>query len=190
VLARAALFLFVLALTSASARVSAQRVDLAHGRGLVWGASGTVPTIVTTVHYAEIATLAPVVPPGGGVEARIGIELDSGLTIEFAGGIDGHAVDGQDALVRYRGGAQLRMPFDLGGDVFPYVGVGAALALFSRNQSMSTTFDVRGLVGLAWWPEPWFALDFSVATDVTPPGFAFTDTLVIVTPAIGVALTY
>ena len=82
------------------------------------------------------------------------------------------------------------MPFDLGGDVFPYVGAGVGLALFSRNQSIGTTFDVRALVGLSWWIEPWFALDFNAAVDITPPGFAFLDTLVIVTPALGVALAY
>ena len=172
------------------ASAGAQRRDLAHGRGLVWGASVTVPILATTVRYSESPTLASVVPPGGGVEGRLGVELDSGFTIEFAGGIDGHAVDTQASLVRYRASAQARMPFDLGGDVFPYVGVGVALALFSRNQSIATTFDVRALVGLSWWLEPWFALDLAAAVDVTPPGFAFTDTILIVTPFLGVALAY
>jgi hypothetical protein len=182
--------LAIVAIFAITSRAHAQRPDLSHGRGLVWGASVTAPIITTTVGYAGGVTLAPVVPPGGGIEGRLGIELDSGFTLEFAGGIDGHAVDAQAALVRYRASAQVRMPFDLGGDVFPYVGAGVALSIFSRNQSIATTFDVRGLVGLSWWLEPWFALDFHVAVDVTPPGFAFTDTIVIVTPALGVALAY
>lgn len=156
----------------------------------MWGASVTVPIITTAVRYAESTTLASVVPPGGGVEGRLGVELDSGFTIEFAGGIDGHAVDAQASLVRYRASAQVRMPFDLGGDVFPHVGAGVALSLFSRNQSIATTFDVRALLGLTWWVEPWFAFELDAAVDVTPPGFAFTDTVVIVTPALGVALAY
>ncbi len=189
-LVRVALGLLALTAIAAPPIAHAQRVDLAHGRGLVWGASATLPIVLTTVRYAESAAPAPVLAPGGGIEGRIGIELDSGLTIEFAGGIDGHAVDAEAALVRYRGSAQVRMPFDLGGDVFPYVGVGIGLAVFSRNQSIATTFDVRGVLGVSWWLEPWFALDLHAAVDVTPPGFAFVDTIVILTPAIGVALSY
>ncbi len=156
----------------------------------MWGVAATVPIVTTTVRYAESATLASVIPPGGGVEGRLGAELDSGFTIEFAGGIDGHAVDAQAALIRYRASAQVRMPFDLGNDLFPYVGAGVALSIFSRNQSIAATLDVRGLVGLSWWPEPWFALNVDAAVDVTPPGFAFSDTVVIVSPELGAAIAY
>lgn len=169
---------------------SAQRRDLAHGRGLAWGVSGIVPVVLTTVRYVEAPSLAAVLAPGGGVEARVGIELDSGLTLEVAASIDGHAVDQATALARYRAGAQLRMPFDVGGDVFPYVGVGAGLALFSHDKRFDPTFDVRGIVGASWWLEPWFALDLHVVVDVAAPGFAFTDTVVVLTPEVGVAISY
>lgn len=168
----------------------AERPDLAHGRLLVWGASGIVPILVTDVYRAEDHTPIRHTAPGGGVEARIGLEFDGGYRLEFAGGLDGHAVSDQLPLARYRFGAQFRMPIDLGGDVYPFWGVGAGFALFSRNNSIATTFDLRALAGVGWWLARWFALEFEVAGDITPPGFAFTDTIVMITPMIGVDLAY
>lgn len=169
----------------------AERPDLTHGRGFVYGASATVPILVGTLRYAEPPNaVANYVAPGFGTDARAGIELDGGFRLELAGGVDGHAVEGQIPLARYRVGVQARYTLDLGGDFYPFFGVGAALALFNRNNSLSTTFDVRGLVGGGWWPEPWFALEIALAVDVTPPGFAFTDTFAVVTPMIGVDLCY
>jgi len=169
----------------------ADRPDLSHGRGLVWGASGIVPILLGNVHYAEPPnTSARYIAPGGGVDARIGWEFDGGLRIEIAGGIDGHAVDGQLPLARYRGGAQLRYTLDCGSDFYPFFAVGGALALFNRNNSLAASFDVRGLVGGGWWASSWFGLELAIAVDVTPPGFAFTDTIVILSPMIGVDIAY
>jgi len=187
VLARSIAILFVLAVASTA---RAERPDLAHGRGLVWGASGVAPILLGDVRYAETGARAPYASPGGGVEARIGWELDSGFRVEIAAGADGHEVDLQIPLTRYRAGVQARMPIDLGGDVYPFFGVGGALALMSRNGSVATTLDVRGLAGIGWWLAGWFALELGVAVDVTPPGFAFTDTVVFVTPMLGVDVSY
>lgn len=182
---------FAACLLLAPVATQAERPDLAHGRGLVWGASGAVPILVGNLRYAEPPHASPsYVAPGGGVDAHLGWEFDGGLRIEIAGGIDGHAVDGQLPLSRYRAGAQLRYTLDLGADVYPFFAVGGALALFNRNASLASTFDVRGLVGAGWWIAPWFALELAVAVDVTPPGFAFTDTMVLVTPMIGVDVAY
>lgn len=183
---------FLIALcTMAPSLAHAERPDLTHGRGFVWGASGTVPILVGDVRYAEPPhSGARYVAPGGGVDVHIGWELDGGLRVEIAGGIDAHAVDAQIPLARYRAGAQLRYTLDAGADVYPFFAVGGALALFNRNNSLASTLDVRGLVGAGWWIAPWFALELAVAVDVTPPGFAFTDTVVLVTPMIGVDIAY
>jgi hypothetical protein len=162
----------------------------AHGRGLVWGASGAVPILLGDVRYAETGARAPYASPGGGVDARVGWELDAGFRLELAVAADGHEVDLQIPLTRYRAGLQARMPIDLGGDVYPFFAVGGALALMSRNGALAATLDVRGLAGLGWSLAHWFALELSVAVDVTPPGFAFTDTVVFVTPMLGVDVSY
>lgn len=174
-----------------SSHALADRPDLAHGRGLVWGASGAVPILVGDVRYAEPPNaVAHYVAPGGGVDAHLGWELDGGLRVEIAGGIDAHAVDAQIAMARYRAGAQLRYTLDVGSDFYPFFAVGAALVLFNRNASLAATMDVRALVGGGWWAAPWFGLELAVAVDVTPPGFAFTDTVALVTPMIGVDVAY
>ena len=49
---------------------------------------------------------------------------------------------------------------------------------------------MRGLVGAGWWIATWFALELAVAVDVIPPGLAFTETMVMVTPMIGVDVAY
>jgi hypothetical protein len=182
--------LFVCSLIAPSV-ARADRPDLHHGRGLMWGASFTVPILVGNVRYAELPN-DPVryVAPGGGVDAHAGWEFDGGLRIELDGGIDGHAVDGQIPLSRYRGGAQLRYTIDVGSDFYPFFAVGGALALFNRNTSLAATFDVRGLVGVGWWASSWFGLELAFAADVTLPGFAFTDTIAVFTPMIGVDIAY
>lgn len=168
-----------------------ERPDLSHGRGFVFGASGIVPILVGDLRYAEPPhVVARYVAPGFGVDARAGIEFDGGFRLEIAAGIDGHAVESQTPLARYRAGLQARYTLDVGADVYPFFAVGAALALFNRNASLSSTFDVRGLAGVGWWFAPWFALELAVAVDVTPPGFAFTDTFVIVSPMLGVDVSY
>ena len=190
--------LVTLALVLASVSIArAERPDLSHGRGLVWGASGAAPILIGDLRYRDTGDW-DYVAPGGGVDARIGWEFDSGFRLELAAGADGHAVAQRVAMTptssipfaRYRVGAQARMPIDLGGDVYPFVGVGGALALFGRNGSTTVTFDVRGIAGVGWWLAQWFALELSVVLDVTAPGFAFTDTIFVVTPMIGVDVSY
>lgn len=186
-----AIVCLALSVLLAPASALAERPDLAHGRGLVWGASGAVPILVGDVHYAEPPhAAASYIAPGGGVDARLGCEFDGGFRLEIAAGIDGHAVDGQRPLARYRAGVQARYTLDVGSDFYPFLAVGAALALFSRNTALASTFDVRGLVGAGWWAASWFAIEVAVAVDVTAPGFAFTDTVALVTPMIGVDVAY
>jgi hypothetical protein len=182
--------LLLVSAMSLASTARAERPDLSNGRGLVWGASGVVPILFGDVRYAETGARAPYASPGGGVEGRVGVELASGFRLELVVGADGHEVDLQTPLTRYRAGAQARMPIDLGGDVYPFFGVGAALALMSRNGSPAATLDVRGLAGVGWWLARWFAIELAVAVDVTPPGFAFTDTVVFLTPMLGVDVAY
>jgi hypothetical protein len=184
------LLLSCLAMAPAAAHAERPQ-ELAHGRGFVYGASAIVPILAGELRYAEPPhAVANYVAPGFGVDAHAGIEFDGGFRLELVGGIDGHAVQSQTPLARYRVGASARYTLDLGADVYPFFAVGAALALFNRNASLASTLDVRGLVGVGWWLATWFGLELAVAVDVTPPGFAFTDTFAIVTPMIGVDLAY
>lgn len=168
----------------------AERPDFAAGRGVMWGASGTVPILLGDMRYAEMGAPANYVAPGGGVDIHIGYEFAGGLRLEIAGGLDGHAVQGQIPLSRYRAGLQLRYTLDTGGEFYPFFAVGGALSLWSRNTSLASTFDIRGLVGGGWSVSSWFAIELAIAVDVTPPGFAFTDTIAVLTPMIGVDVAY
>lgn len=168
----------------------ADRPDLAHGRGLVWGASATVPLLLGDVRYVENGARADYVSPGFGVDAHIGWEFDGGFRVEIVADVDGHAVTDQVPLARYRFGAQGRLTLDVGSDFYPIFAVGVACALFNRNTSLGSTIDVRGLVGGGWWAAPWFAIELSVAADVAFPGWAFTDTTAMLTPMIGVDIAF
>lgn len=181
----------VLAVLLAYAPVArADRPDLTQGRGLVWGASATVPILLGDVRYVENGAPASVVAPGFGVDAHIGWEFEGGFRAEIVADVDGHAVTDQVPLARYRFGAQARLTLDVGSDFYPLFAVGVACALFNRNTSLGATIDVRGMVGGGWWAAPWFAIEVSLAADVAFPGWAFTDTTAMLTPMIGVDISF
>lgn len=155
------------------------------GRGFSWGAHAVLPLFLGEVHYVGAADDAPYYNPGAGVLGRVGIELPYGLSLYGIFSLQAFSVEGQKALLLYRGALELRWTIDTGTFVLPIVSAGGSALFYVRDGAMGATGGVHGSGGVAFAIAWWAQFEVMVELDVAFPGEAFTDVVLALVPSVG-----
>lgn len=156
------------------------------GRALTWGFTAIVPILLTDVRETGGRQLA-YLNPGGGVEARVGYELEHGLAIGVAGGVSAFVSENSRAFASYRGAVEGRWTIDLGEIVAPTIGVAAGLYLAQLDAGMVASAYARVQLGAQVLLAPWIAFEAGLALEGALGMDAFADPILWLTPQVGLS---
>ncbi|MDQ3032994.1 MAG: hypothetical protein M3Y87_11290 [Myxococcota bacterium] len=163
-----------------------ERSVIARGRALTWGFSAIVPILLGDVRETSGRTLA-YLNPGGGVEGRVGYELEHGITIGLVGGVNAFVSENSRALAMYRGGVQGRWTIDVGSIVAPVIGLAAGVFLAQLDAGMVATAYGRVLLAAQLVLAPWIAVEAGVSVEGALGMDAFADPIAWISPQVGLS---
>ncbi len=176
----------VLAEGTAAPEEVAQGRTIRQGRALTWGVTAIVPLLISDVREVGGRQLA-YLNPGGGVEGRVGYELEHGLAIGVAGGVSAFVSENSRAVASYRAAIEGRWTIDLGAIVAPTIGVAAGLFLGQLDAGMVPTAYGRVQLGAQILLAPWIALEAGVSLEGALGWDAFADSIAWITPQVGLS---
>lgn len=162
------------------------RSPIERGRAFTWGLAAIVPILLGDVRESSGRTIA-YLNPGGGVEGRVGYELEHGIAIGVTGGVSAFVSENSRALASYRGGVEGRWTIDVGGVVAPTVGLAAGVLMLQLDAGIAATAYARLLLGAQILLAPWVALEAGVSVEGALGIDAIADPFVWISPQLGIS---